>query len=257
MVHSDPTIPKEAPAPTRRRIVPTPVVATTTPASTLVAPPTLVPPTLASAPVECPTPVPHTQASAPVKCTDDETSACVSINEGVRAALDKLDAATSALSDSHLLPDEEGLADVERSVCNVRAVVAKARADAIEKARAATEQRARLAATLLPVKIDRTEATTPIYKRHRRALAGSKRNLYMCPSGNCNGVCTQGLAARPFHPSVRKDVLAHIQRWHIAPDEILRTESRRAGFWDEGGAEEYRAKASGNRAAKARAKATR
>lgn len=138
MVHSDPTIPKEAPAPTRRRIVPTPVVATTTPASTLVAPPTLVPPTLASAPVECPTPVPHTQASAPVKCTDDETSACVSINEGVRAALDKLDAATSALSDSHLLPDEEGLADVERSVCNVRAVVAKARADAIEKARAAS-----------------------------------------------------------------------------------------------------------------------
>ena len=53
------------------------------------------------------------------------------IDEGVRAALEQLDAATSALYDPHLLPGEGRLADVEQSVRNVRAVVAKARADAV------------------------------------------------------------------------------------------------------------------------------
>lgn len=188
-----------------------------------------------------PTPVPA-QDTAPVPVPDESP---VRMTDGVRGALEQLETTTDALKNSPFVPIADHLADVEKSLREVHAAVTKARADAADAKRTATEERARLTEELQPVVIERTEATKELYKRCKGALTGRGGLLYKCPLSDENGVCALGNSSRPFNPSVQKTVRLHINRWHIGMHDPTytprETNGAKESFWDNG--EKARAKA--------------
>ena len=135
------------------------------------------------------------------------------------------------------VPDASAIDGLAEGVRRVRGCVDRynTAADAIERQAAA--ERERLTAELKPVKIDRTDATKAIYRKHKAALGGSMRFLYRCPlSDACTGVCTQGNASRASNPAAWKRIEKHVSRWHIDRHDPLRTWRRRSDdWWAEGG----------------------
>jgi hypothetical protein len=165
------------------------------------------------------------------------------MTDGVRGALEQLQAATDALASSPFVPAAGDLSLVEESLKEVRASVCKARADAADATRVAAAERARLAATLAPVRIDRTAQTAPVYAANRRVLANEKRYLYRCPLAGPDGVCKPAGARRPFRPAARRNVQSHIESWHLGKDKLRVWRRRSDDWWAEGAAEVKRARA--------------
>ena len=132
------------------------------------------------------------------------------------------------------VPDAGALDELEAGVKRIRGCVDRYNAAAVAAERAAAAERERLVAELKPVKIERTHATKPIYAAHAAKMGGQCRYLYKCPCADALGVCAKGSASRPFHPSARNHVIAHIERWHMGSDP-LRAFRYDDAWWDEGG----------------------
>ena len=160
------------------------------------------------------------------------------IQESLRGLRDDVD----GLLANSFVPDKRTLDELEAGVKRVRGCVDRYNTAAELAERAAAAERERLAAELQPLKIQRTEATKQIYARRAAALSGeTNRFLYRCPLADpATGVCKGGNASRPCQPSVRKDIVAHIKRWHM-PDPLR--EQRRSDAWWAEGATQARAKA--------------
>ena len=153
------------------------------------------------------------------------------IQQSLQALRDDVD----GLLANSFVPDKGTLDELEAGVKRVRGCVDRYNAAAEASERAAAAERERLAAELVPVRIERTEATKAIYARRAAALSGdTNRFLYRCPlSGPDDGSLQRPNARRPCQPSARKDIVAHVQRWHM-PDDPLRAHRRSDAFWAEG-----------------------
>lgn len=212
-----------APTTKRRRVVPTPVAPAPAPAAPAPPAPPPAPPPAAAAP-----PVSHADCDP------------VSLNDPIRDLLAELRDDAGSMLSSPFAPEARDLATLDACVRGLRAAVNKARHDAAVAKRTAAAERARLIEELKPVKIERTQATKPIYAAHTAKMGGQCRYLYKCPCADALGVCAKGSASRPFHPSARNHVVAHIKRWHVGSDP-LRTYRRNDAWWA-GGADRARAK---------------
>jgi hypothetical protein len=156
------------------------------------------------------------------------------IQQSLRGLRDDVD---DLLANS-FVPDKRTLDELEAGVKRVRGCVDGYNAAAEASERAATAERERLVAELTPVKIERTEATKALYKKHKAALGGSTRFLYRCPLADaCTGVCTQGNPSRTSNPAAWARIQKHIMRWHVDRTDPLRAQRRSDAWWAEGAAD--------------------
>ena len=162
------------------------------------------------------------------------------LDRRIQQSLQALRDDANGLLANSFVPDAGALDELEAGVQGIRGCVDRYNAAAAAAERAAAAARERLAAALKPVKIERTQATKPIYAAHAAKMGGQRRFLYKCPCADAVGVCAKGSASRPLRPSARKHVIAHIERWHMGSDP-LRTYRRSDAWWDEG-ADRARAK---------------
>ena len=218
--------PAQAPKPKKRRISPIALAAAPVPAA---------------APAPAAAPVPAAAPGVPFEALDHFIH-LETLDRYIQQSLQALRDDVAGMLSSAFVPDKGTLDALDAGVKRLRGCVDRYNAAAQASERAAADERARLEAELKPVRIKRTESTKAIYARRAAALSGeTNRFLYRCPLADSEtGVCHRGNASRPCQPSVRKDITAHIARWHM-PDDHLR-EHRRSDEWWARGAAEARAK---------------
>ena len=215
-----------APAKPKKRIVPTSTVA----------------PTVAAAPTAAAAPAPAVAAAPAASAPTVAAPVAVPLNDRIRSVLTELRDDLDALLTSPFAPQTRDVDGLDANVCALRAAIQRAEADAAAAKRAAEAERARLARELQPVRIERNQATKPLYRKYASATSNETRFLYRCPlADEATGVCTHGNPSRPATPAARSRILRHIANQHLGKDK-LREHRRSDAFWSEG-AEETRARA--------------
>ena len=184
---------------------------------------------------------PAATSAAPAPTPQAATARLPALERAIQQNLTTMRNELGAMINAPFVPPEEALDDLDAGLCRVRACVRQYHETAAVAEREAATERERLAAELKPVKIERTEATKAIYDAHKAKMGGQCRYLYKCPRADALGLCAHGSASRPFRPSARNHVLAHIERFHLGNDP-LRTQRRSDAWWAEG-ADQTRANA--------------